>query len=1748
MNTSENLYGYPLLEKIHETRGSVFYKTVLKETNEPAVLQRLKIQNVNPSELAVLRQEFNAISGKGYGNVIRYCGMIEQKDAVALIMEDFPGEPVSGRVSNAPLSVDVFLDMAIQLADVVGELHQDDMIHGAITPFHILVDMKTGDVRLTGFGFISSFTHENDALYDGNVIMDTLAYISPEQTGRMNRPVDYRTDLYSLGISFYHMLTGAVPFMDLHPMMMFHSHIARHPVSPSDIIPTIPRVLSDIVLRMIEKTPEDRYQNSYGLKVDLETCRSHLRNTGNIEPFTIGRHDISKRFNIPQKLYGREAEIEKLLASYEGICRGGKEVMLIAGPPGIGKTALVRELDKAIVEKNGYFISGKYEPLRKDVPISALIQAIMGLVREMLAESQKRISIWKDRILTAVGNNGRVITDVIPDVELILGPQPDVATLNAEETRNRFNFVIEGFIGAIATPEHPVVLFLDDLQWADTVSFELIGRLCGNPEIRHLFIIGSYRDSEVGSGHPLSGMITGIEHHGITVQSFALGPLREFDIRRLIVDFLKSSHEEGAILAALVYEKTGGNPFFINQFLKKLFEMKYISFEPGHGWRWDNDTLSGLQVTDNLVELLVDKIRGLSNETIEILKICSCVGNRFDLDMISRVTGKTLDRVLPGITEAIREGLVGKTPQTYIFLHDRIQEAANSMIPDPDKAAYHYRIGRVEFERNDSLNLKKKLFYIVDQLKFGKNCISSNGEKKEFIRLCLDAGRKAKTATAYIQGTGYLQAGISLLDSDSWSKDYLLTYDLHRELLECLYLTGYFEEGEKLFEYTLSKTESITDIANLSSLMIILHTRQGNFEKAMAIGYQATRSMGHPLPRKTSDIRVALSLLRLAFKFKKIEGIIELPEIKDPKIIAFGHLFINTATVVYYTNPNLFALTTIEGNRITFRHGNWEMSDFSLAGLACILGSGTGRHSLAYRFGRTALAMSDRKPGHTNRCKINFLFGMVILPWTRHASESIDYFRKAYKYGIECGDRLFASHSINLIGMYRTLLGHPIDDILEEYTGYQDFMHSGKDPFVKTSYTVNVHALLCLKGRLPRRHVLDDDEFSEREIREFYNSTGNDLGLFYLLCHLLRIRYLFGKFKDALLISDELKTFMQRKVGLGCLNYGDVLFYHSLTLTALYPDAGFVDKFRYRKSIRSNQKKMAFWAKNCPDNFRHKYLIVEAECLKIKGRHIRAVKAYRDAIKSATESGYTNDEALANELFANYWLSTGFPDIAGGCYTEACLSYQKFGAKAKVDQLVEEHPDLIRAVLLNSGETGRSRTDSLDLNTVISASQAISGEIQLGKLLMTMLKSTMENAGAERGFVILENNGALFVEAERDIRIGEIPELRSIPLEDHDGLSRSIVNYTARIRDILILDNAAASGDFTRDPYVLRHLPKSVLCLPVLNQGKLSAVIYFENNQTTKAFGPERIELVKILASQAAIAIDNSRLYEKMEENVRARTVQLDRTLKDVEDINKRTMDSIAYASLIQHSLLPDPAFVSQVLPESFVIWQPREVIGGDMYYIDRSGDTIVLALMDCTGHGIPGALMTMLAVSGLKQIVQGERECNPAMILTKLNRFIKASLRQDRPDCQSDAGLDAAVVSWNPDEGVLRFSGALIPLYHLTDKTLQKIKGNRQSIGYVKSDTDFEFTLHSLPLVDGLTLYLATDGFMDQLGDIHTHRMGSRALVDVLYAHHDKPFDVQKDALINALNRHRGQNPYTDDITVLGFRIGREPSVSRDA
>jgi len=1518
----EKFANYILSEKIHETRNSIIYRGNKENETQPLIIKLLKTAYPTPSEIARFKQEYNLVKKLDIQNIIKIFDLVEHDDKYAIIEEDFGGESIKETLKTEKFGLKSFLQISSKVSETLGLIHKNNIIHLDIKPDNILINSKKGEVKITDFGISAILTHVNDELYNPDVIEGTLSYMSPEQTGRMNRGVDYRTDIYSLGATFYEMLTGEVPFKYKDPMELIHSHIARQPLSPRDMNSSIPPVLSAIILKMLSKNPEERYQNCLGLMADIDECLNQLNQKDRIDEFPIATKDISIRFNIPRSLVDRENERIELMKCFERTCKGLSEMMLVTGQPGIGKSALVNEIHKPIIAKKGYFIFGKYDQFRKDVPYSAIIQSFQGLIRQIISESEDKIQAWRKKLLFALGPNGKVITDVIPELEMIISKQPDLPSLGPEESINRFNLLFQNFINVFTTEEHPLALFLDDLQWADQASLKLLQNLMTTYETKYLFLLGAYRDNETNDAHPLTLTLNNIRKKGRKIHSMTLGPLSVTSISMLIMNVLLCDTEKSLPLAELISKKTAGNPFFVIQFLKNVYDNHLLELNPKTGWEWDINKIREMQVTENVIEFMAEKISHFPKKTQEILKTCACIGNRFDLESLSVVSGKSIDETLDDLTSAIQEDMISLHGNIYKFHHDRIQEAAYSMIPEKEKEAMHYRIGSNVLKKADSKNLSDKIFYIVDQLNRGIKLVSGTDEELMLAKLNLQAAQKSKKSTAYASASYYLKTAIGLLPEYCWKSHYELTYSIYREAIECEYLNLNFSEAEKLFDIVVRNAKSNIDKANVHTLMVILYITQGNYEDALRVGMEGMKMVGFKIPPNPSDVRVGIELLKLRFRFgkKKIEDLIDMqyvplpenpeewkktvsayvdlhpsnkfknPEIELLEILSYAYLAIHTGTVAFYSNPNLFAYIVSNGVYLLLDVGvTFEYSGFAYIALGSIIGSSLGFYKHGYRFGETALKLTEKIADKKNRCKLEFSFPMFIQHWQKHAKYDLDYFREAYKHGIETGDLIFSGHSVNLLGMTRIMLGDNVDDILEEYGKYKDFQLGGKDPFIARNYMENTRMCLCLKGLTESRGSLNGDGFDEEEQAGYYKSENNLLGTFYLSLVRLRINYLFGEYSKCRNLVPEMQRIVSQKTALGNLHIPEFYFYYSLTLTASYPEADLLQKTRYLIRLQANQMKMRMWAKSCPENFRHKYDLVAAEMMRIKGRFREAQHLYHEAIEGASKNGYRQEEAIACERLALFYLDSSCREEAGFFMQRAHKCYVSWGASAKATELEEKHVSLIpreqrqqntgTITMIDStvtisvrGSSGSmtmsgvtettSGTKMLDLSTVMRVSQIISSEIMLDRLLQKIMHESITNAGAQRGYLILESDGELTIEASEDMDKKEVLVMQSMALKDCSEICRSIVNYVYRSGEDIVLGNAAKEGIFTNDPYIVREKCKSILCTPIMSKGKLSGILYMENNLSENAFTPERLEILRSFSVQAAISIENARLFE----------------------------------------------------------------------------------------------------------------------------------------------------------------------------------------------------------------------------------------------------------------------------------------------
>ena len=1457
--------GYTVLEQIDETLQSVVYRARKEGEPETVIIKALKIRYPSLSDVARIKHEYELVRNLPIEGIVRTLDIIDTKDSIALVLEDFGGVSLKEFVKEGGLSIERFLDLAVRLSEILGNIHQHNITHRDIKPLNILLNRKDDTIKITDFGIAT----EIKEMYSPGVIEGTLAYISPEQTGRMNCTVDYRTDLYSLGVTFYELLTGKVPFMSTDPLELVHSHIAKLPVPPEQRNPQVPKPLSQIVMKLLSKSAEDRYKNSFGLMDDLKNCHDQLRAQGTIEPFELGLHDHSQRFIIPQILVGRDRELEVLFEAFDRVSQGAVEVILVAGEPGIGKSSLVNEIHKPIVEKRGYFISGNYEQFQKHIPYSAVIQAFQVLARQLLTESEERVHIWKEKLLWALGPNGKIITNAIPEIEFIIGKQPDIPELGPEETQNRFNLVFKNFIRVFAEREHPLVLFLDDLQWVDLASLNLIQTITAGPDLRFFLLIGAYRDNEVAAHHPLMLTVDTIQKTGLTINTITLGVIYPQDVNRLISSLLRCTPDFSLPLAETVYQKTKGNPFFVNQFLKTLYTEGDISVDPAGGWTWNLGKIEEMQVTDNVVQFMADKLSDLPSDSLKLIQNCACIGNRFDLHTLASITSQSLDKILFIIDTLIQEGLINSKGSLYRFHHDRIQEAAYSLLSPEGREQIHFQIGSLELKRTPPQERYNRVFYMADHLNQACDLLKNEEERIQVSDLNLLAGIKAKDSTAYQAAVTYLQAGIDLLPDGAWQTNYHLTYDLHMEQMACQYLARNAGEAERLFEIIIANATGKTDKAKAHNTMVILYTNLSSPREAIKLGLKALKDFGIHISIDVGRSSVKWELIKIKRRLRKItlEKIIDLPRMENPDLLVINDVLLNIEPPAYYVNPNLFALVILKEVNSSLRYGHPPHSAVTFMALATIIETVLGDYELGYRIGEMALKLNEKLDNRKRAGRVYHTFAFFIHHWKKHIKHELELFSKSYELSLNNGDFIFAGHGINAAAEVRFRISPRLDDVLEELEKYQDFMHLLNDPLITAHYRQMLQSISTSKGYPSEGSVLSGDGTDPLAQIERMKKEGNLFGLCLALSARMVTLLGTGEYEEARQMAAELDTYIH--VPMGTLLTVDFYFNYSLILTVLLKQGETRRKRKFKALIRRNQRKMSKWAGLCPENFKHKFDLIQAEVASIEGHFREAINLYHRAIEGARQNEYLQEEAVACEQAGIFYRDAGLEEEARVFITRAYQCYVRWGSKTKMKVLEDRYPSFIikeqesRLPDFFEATTATGTTSTLlDLSTVMQTSQAISSEIVLDRLLQKIMEMAVANAGAQRGFLVLDTDGKMTIEAAEDVENQDIRVMQSIPLETSDDLSKSIVHYVIRSGENVILGNAAQEGAFMNDPYIRRNRCKSILCAPIMHQGRITGILYMENNLTANAFTAERLELLNIISAQAAISLENAKLFE----------------------------------------------------------------------------------------------------------------------------------------------------------------------------------------------------------------------------------------------------------------------------------------------
>jgi PAS domain S-box-containing protein len=1223
-----------------------------------------------------------------------------------------------------------------------------------------------------------------------------------------------------------------------------------------------------MVMKLLAKTAEDRYRTAAGVEADLRRCLAAWESQGRIEPFAPGAHDASDRLLIPEKLYGREREIDTLIASFDRVVASGTvELVLVSGYSGIGKSSVVNELHKALVPPRGLFASGKFDQYKRDIPYATLAQAIQSLVRSLLSQSEAELGHWRASLIDALGPNGQLMVNLAPELELIIGKQPPVANLPPQEAQNRFQMVFRRFLGVFARKEHPLALFLDDLQWLDAATLDLVEHLVTHSEVRHLLLIGAYRDNEVGPAHPLRRTLEAIRKAGAQVQEIVLAPLELDDVGRLIADALNCRPERARSLAELVQEKTGGNPFFAIQFFTALAEEGLLAFDPvTRAWRWDMNRIRAKSYTDNVVDLIAGKLKRLSSTTQDTLKHLACLGNVAEIATLALVLGKTEEAIHAVLWEAVRAGLVLHQESTIRFLHDRIQQAAYTLIPEKHRTEVHLRIGRALLESMTANELAEHLFDVANQLNRGAALLADRDEIAQVATIDLRAGRKAKASAAFASARAYFAGGIALLDERDWGSRFELMFSLWLERAECEFVSGNFETAEQLIGELLQRAVSKVDQAAVYHLKVQFHLVKSEYQQAVASALTGLRLFGVDLPAHPAweQVQAEYESVWQTLGGRPIESLIDLPLMNDPELRAALQVLSVLAPPAYFTDSQLYCLLACRMAKIGMQHGMSGASTLGCALLGFILGPVFHRYDEGYRFAKLACDLVEKHGFIAYRAKVYHSTGTVAF-WTQPIGTAIELMRATFCAAIETGDLTFAC-----FGKFHSVTGQlvrndPLDALWRESEMALDFVRNAGFRDMADTIVSQQRFIAIMQGRTATFSTFSDAQFDEATFEAELTGDRMPLMICFYWIFKLQARFLSGDYAEALAAADKVKPLLSTAAAQ--IQLLDYFFYTALTVAALYDKASADEQNTWRELLTAHREQLREWTETYPPTFADKHALVSAEIARLEGRDADAMRLYEQAIQSASNNGFVQNEGIAHELAARFYRDRGSMTAARAHLEDARSCFARWGALGKVRQLDRRYMRP-RERTLPSQPTATIGTpvEQLDVGTVVKASQAVSGEIFFGELIKTLLRIAVEHAGAERGLLILFPGDEPRIAAEATTGLGQVEvTLHQMPVSPVE-LPETVLHTVIRTRQSVILDDASAQNPFSADAYICQKHAKSVLCLPLVRQAKLIGVLYLENNLASHVFTPARISVLEVLASQAAISLENTRLYSDLRE------------------------------------------------------------------------------------------------------------------------------------------------------------------------------------------------------------------------------------------------------------------------------------------
>ncbi len=1499
-----DISGYTITEQIYQSSRTKVYRAVDNSQNFSVVIKVLQKEYPTFGELVKFRNQYAITNNLAVDGIVKPLSLEKFGNGYALVMEDDALVSLDKYFQQQSLDLDDILAIAIQITDILHELHQHRVIHKDIKPANILINLETKQVKLIDFSIASLLPKETQEIQNPNVLEGTLAYISPEQTGRMNRGIDYRSDFYSFGITLYQLLTGSLPFDVSEPLELIHCHIAKITTPVHEVSNDIPKIVGAIVAKLMAKNAEDRYQSALGIKHDLQRCLSQWHETGKITEFALAQRDFCDQFIIPEKLYGREAEVKSLLDAFERVTSGTSELVLVAGFSGIGKTAVVNEVQKPITRQRGYFIKGKFDQFNRNIPFSAFVQAFRSLMGQLLGESDTQLSTWKNQILQALGDNGQVVIEIIPELEKIIGKQPPVTELSGAASENRFNLLFEKFIHIFTTKEHPLVIFLDDLQWADSASLKLM-QLLMSESSDYLLMIGAYRDNEVFPSHPLMLTLAEISQTQGIINTITLAPLSETSLNSLVADTLNCSKQIALQITQLIYQKTKGNPFFSTQFLKGLYEDNLIKFDVDNGsWICNITEIKSLALTDDVVEFMANQIQKLPELTQDILKLAACIGNQFDLETLAVISQQSQIETSATLWKALQAGII--LPQnevykfylgeeqslnqihhsqivTYRFLHDRVQQAAYSLIINEQKKQTHLQIGQLLLKNIPQHEQEKKIFDIINQLNFGLDLIEELSQKYELARLNLIASFKAKDATAYVSAAKYAENCQQLLPENSWDCKYQFTLSLYQLQVEIAYLSGDFIRMETLAQEVLQRSKTVLDKVKIYKFKVEALTAQKDLLGAVNSGLEILKMLGIEFPNQPSpdDIDTAFKETAIAIAGRKTSELLELPQMQKAEYVNAMHIMIHIIPCTHMAQPQLFPLLGLKLIYLSLIYGNAPASGYGYAVYAILLWDAVGDITSAYEFACLGLELSLRSPQKNLQPKTAFAAYCFIMHWKQHLSQSLQPIELCFFNCLEVGDLAHAGYCVYTLTSQALYIGKPLNELALRTASYSETLQKNNQINTFSYNEIFRQTILNLTGDVENPVLLIGEAFDEKHQLPILENANDGQGLAFLFINKLFLAYNFADFDEAIKNAANARKYLHAITAMYIVPV--FYIYDSLSQLQKFILVTESEKIDIFQDVNTNQDKMRNWATYAPMNFQHKYDLVEAEKYRVLGNKLEALELYDKAISGAKENGYLQEEALANELAAKFYLDWDKEKVAAGYMQEAYYCYSRWGAKAKINDLETRYPELLHPILQqttisvdildtfatissddnNSTQSNTSLNQAFDFASIFKSSQILAGTIEIDELLHKLTQIILQNSGGDRCALIIPDENEEW--QVRAISTPENTQLCNEPLDNNPNLPLKFIQYVKNTQEVLVVDNLETDLPVI-DEYLIQRQPKSLLGLPILNQGHLIGILYLKNLHTSGVFTSNRVQALNFLCTQAAVSLENARLFEEIQQ------------------------------------------------------------------------------------------------------------------------------------------------------------------------------------------------------------------------------------------------------------------------------------------